>query len=203
MGYEPLENTYRYIPFLLPNRFLYEFGVYTGKAMRGLVTEFAKANKPLARAVGFDSLQGLPEETPGIWRSPDWPPGAFDAREWHGAESPEGVLEAYRRFWEGLQPQPEVVVGWFKDTLNAETVDKHKLAPASYVHVDTDLYGSAVECLNFLFRYKLVEPGTLIRYDDWASTPEWTAGQSRAHLEMTRLHNIQCRRLSMNVFVIA
>ena len=45
-----------------PARDVYEFGVYTGGSMRGL----ARSIKGYGTLYGFDSFQGVPEETAGL-----------------------------------------------------------------------------------------------------------------------------------------
>jgi hypothetical protein len=59
---------------------------------------------------------------------------------------------------------------------------------ARQVDVDSDLYLSAIQCLSWLFRLRLMVPGTLLRYDDWHDLPNGTPlwGEMKAHAEITK-----------------
>ena len=56
-------------------RDVYEFGVYTGGSMRGLV----QAIHGFGTLYGFDSFQGVPDETPGVRIPQHWKVGAYSA----------------------------------------------------------------------------------------------------------------------------
>jgi hypothetical protein len=88
-----------------------------------------------------------------------------------------------------------VYPGWFCDTLDARLVTTGRFKPAAYVDVDADLYRSTRDALEFMFAHRLIRPGTLIGYDDWGDTTLWTAGESRAHLEVTRRYGVQATAL--------
>ena len=88
-----------------------------------------------------------------------------------------------------------VYAGWFKDTLDAQLVQKGVFKPAAYVDIDADLYSSTFEVLDFMFKNKLIRAGTLIGYDDWGDTDLWTAGESRAHKEIVAKYGARCAQL--------
>lgn len=105
--------------------------------------EFFAARRGRARMWGFDSFRGLPE---------DW-----------NAEHPKG------RFAEQRPPMPpegcHYVVGLFEETLPAWSPP-----PITFVHVDCDLYRSALEALSHLWNGKL-ENGAVILLDDCFTAP--------------------------------
>ena len=82
------------------------------------------------------------------------------------------------------------------------------MQPAKFIDIDCDLYASTKEALDWAFKAKIAQPGTLIGYDDW-----WTlscdaehlfatsdpvghpllSGEGRAHLEITRAYGVRFR----------
>ncbi|MBN3040490.1 MAG: hypothetical protein JW867_05135 [Candidatus Omnitrophica bacterium] len=59
------------------------------------------------------------------------------------------------------------VEGFFDKTLTPNLKENKNLKIASLVHIDCDLYESAVPALRFIT--DLVETGTIIMFDDWNS----------------------------------
>merc|ERR1712032_191592 len=86
---------------------------------------------------------------------------------------------------------------------------------AMYVDIDVDQYTSAYEALDWLFKRKLIRPGTLIAYDDWWPNPCSPGGESlggldtgegRAHREISAAYNAEficvggpCQNLMGNI----
>ena len=56
-----------------------------------------------------------------------------------------------------------VIEGWFKDSVPL----LEKNIKFSLVHVDGDLYESAIDCLEPLFSGKKISEGAIILFDDW------------------------------------
>lgn len=117
-----------------------EFGVYNGTSLTCVYHELSAHGLNHARLFGFDSFQGLPpdadQEDEGRWR-----PGSCCS----SLEFTTAVLES-----EGLDmSRVTLVPGWFRDTLNANTVRRLGLRRASVIMVDCDLYSAAKEALNF------------------------------------------------------
>ena len=69
------------------------------------------------------------------------------------------------------------------------------MKPAAYVDIDVDLYKSTVLALDFLFRNKLIQVGTLIGYHDWGGLEEFTGGESLAHKELTEKYGVVCEEI--------
>jgi O-methyltransferase len=174
-----------------------EFGVLAGnsfiKAYRSMYAAFRELTSPTdennvtsedlaarvatwnrRRFFAFDSFEGLPEVT-GLDK--------------HGSEFKRGkYLSSLDKFMNnvrraGVPPERTVCVkGWFKDTLTQETIQKHNLARAAVVYIDSDLYESARLALNFI--KPLLVDGTIIMFDEWfgfRGNPE--LGERRAFSE--------------------
>jgi len=59
----------------------------------------------------------------------------------------------------------KLVDGWYKDTLNEDTVEALKLEKARVVNIDCDLYNSARQALEFVQPF--LQDGTVLLFDDW------------------------------------
>ena len=46
-----------------------------------------------------------------------------------------------------------LVAGWFDDTLNEATIQKHRITKASVIMIDCDLYSSTKAALDFCARF--------------------------------------------------
>jgi predicted O-methyltransferase YrrM len=128
-----------------------EFGVFQGRSLRIIA-----AARPGGEVYGFDSFAGLPEDYRSHVRA-----GAFAVDE-----RPD-------------VPGADLVVGWFDDTLPRFLVEHP--GPVDFLHVDGDLYSSAVTVL------KLVGPrlhaGSVIVFDEFFNFPGWEDHEFRAWQE--------------------
>ena len=156
----------------------YEFGVYTGKSTVEILDAFKEVGKEISIVYGFDSFEGLPdrveeERKEAIERCGkyQWNAGDFNSHEWHGVENAREHLETV--FDTYLDTKVQFIEGWYENTLNKETVEKHNMPPALFVDIDVDVYSSCVEVLDFIFQNGIVVPGTVLGFDDWGGTPEW------------------------------
>jgi predicted O-methyltransferase YrrM len=125
-----------------------EFGVFAGRSL----TVIADARKG-ERVYGFDSFEGLPEDY-----RPHVRQGVF-------------ALDQLPRV-EGA----ELVVGWFDDTLPG-FLESHP-GPVDFLHVDGDLYSSAVTVLD-LVGPRLI-PGSIVIFDEFFNYPGWQKHEFRA-----------------------
>jgi hypothetical protein len=128
-----------------------EFGVYEGRTLR--VITAARRNQ---QVFGFDSFQGLPED----WRS-GLPAGTFATDKLPDI------------------PGAELVVGLFADTLPDFLA--HHPGPVSFLHVDADLYSSAVTV--FTHVGPRLRPGSVIVFDEYFNYPGWQRHEHRAWQE--------------------
>ena len=137
-----------------------EFGVYQGRTL----AEIARLDPRTAH--GFDSFEGLPE---------DWT---------HFQKKGRFALDGKRpRFAEA---NVALHVGLFADTLPAFLAANP--GPARFVHVDSDLYSSAVTVLEGL-RERIV-PGTVILFDEYINYPGWELDEFRAFQEFVARHRV-------------
>ncbi|MCW2683891.1 MAG: hypothetical protein JWP33_1804 [Blastococcus sp.] len=128
-----------------------EFGVFAGRSLT-VITEARKG----VEVYGFDSFRGLPE----VYR-PHVREGAF-----------------------ALDRLPEVagaelVVGWFEDTL-PDFLARHA-GPVDFLHVDGDLYSSAVTVLQHVG--PRLQPGSVVIFDEYFNYPGWEKHEYRAWQE--------------------
>lgn len=128
-----------------------EFGVWAGRSLR-VIAEMRRGRE----VYGFDSFQGLPEDY--RW---DVGQGAF-------------ALDALPDV-----PGAQLVVGWFADTL-PEFLEKHD-GPVGFVHIDSDLYSSAVTVLD-LVGPRLVA-GSVLMFDEFFNYQGWEKHEFRAWQE--------------------
>ena len=134
-----------------------EFGVFEGRSL-AVIAEARKGRD----VYGFDSFEGLPE---------DYRPHVR-----------QGAFALDRR------PQvdgAELVVGWFDDTLPG-FLETHP-GPVDFLHVDGDLYSSAVTVLTLVG--PRLQPGSVVIFDEFFNYPGWDdSGEFRAweeYLERT------------------
>jgi hypothetical protein len=137
-----------------------EFGVYRGNTLAAI----ARADPRVAH--GFDSFAGLPE---------DWT--TFQKK---GRFSLEGGIPQF------AEKNIQLHVGLFGDTLPG-FLEQHA-GPARFVHVDSDLYSSAVTVLEGL-RARIV-PGTVIVFDEYLNYPGWELDEFRAFQEFVARHRV-------------
>ncbi len=126
-----------------------EFGVFEGRSL-AVIAEARKGRD----VYGFDSFEGLPE---------DYRPHVR-----------QGAFALDRR------PQvdgAELVVGWFDDTLPG-FLETHP-GPVDFLHVDGDLYSSAVTVLTLVG--PRLQPGSVVIFDEFFNYPGWDdSGEFRA-----------------------
>jgi O-methyltransferase len=118
-----------------------EFGVHEGHS----ILHFAQQNEsPDSRFFGFDCFTGLPED----WNA-DFARGRFDT----GGHAPETT-----------DPRVEFVVGMFQDTL-PKFLGSFRTDRQIVVHIDCDLYSSALYCLTKLDA--ILPPGSILIFDEF------------------------------------
>ena len=138
-----------------------EFGVATGRTLN----HFARL-LPNKTVHGFDGFDGLPED----WTS----------------RMPKGFFA--RKNLPRVRSNCELVVGWFDDTL-PRFVPLCRGAPVALLHVDCDLYSSAVTVLNNL--KDQIVPGTVIVFDEYLNYPGWQLDEFRAWQEHVKAFGVK------------
>ena len=119
-----------------------EFGVHEGHSLKQWV---AAKPEPGSRFVGFATFTGLPE----AWNV-TYPKGYFDT-----GGRPPTVPDARVSFRTGL----------FQETLGPFLADYARGARSLVVHIDCDLYASALYCLTRLD--PVLAPGTIVIFDEF------------------------------------
>lgn len=196
MIYETVEGTFQWMN-KIPNGYLLEFGIFSGNTMNRLIKGAEAAGKPFEMVYGFDSFIGLPEETKGVWQNPEWPKGAFNVCFDFDLKSVEHGIEFVRSRVE--RKDICLIPGFFSESLDDE-MGLQLWNSCSYLHVDVDIHSSTLQVLDFVIGYGVLKHGALVRYDDWASTPEYQGGNSLAHLQIENKYQVNWNRLGVNVF---
>ncbi len=149
-----------------------ECGVWRGGCL-AVMASLAHAESRGRKVYGFDSFEGLPDQTPE------------DAQ--HGGEfvgmcraTRHDVLETFRT-WGVPLDDTILVPGWFKDTIPAVS---STMPPIAVLRLDGDWYDSTRVCLEYL--YPLIQPGGVVIVDDYTT---WT-GCRRAVDEYRERHDI-------------
>ena len=139
------------------NGLFLEFGVATGNTVREIA-----AHVPTGVTVyGFDSFSGLP----GDWTGHVEIAGAF--RQKGVPKVPNNV---------------KLVHGLFDDSL-PKFMDEHQ-GPASFVHIDCDLYSSTKAILDHVG--PRLRPGTHVLFDEYFNYPGWKLHEHKAWAEFCK-----------------
>ena len=175
----------------LQNKVFLEFGVCTGKSMLEYHWLYASHNIQ-ADFYGFDSFEGLPEETKDE-KSP-WVVGEFSM---HKHINPELLTKT----------NIKIKDGWYSATLNEELSKELKGKKAGIIHIDCDIYTSTLEVLEYVVQNDLLAEGTILVYDDWGvwrqvnltEQEEYSLGEGRAHKEVCEKYNLQFDLINKDV----
>jgi len=135
-----------------------ECGTYRGGTLLGMAHVLTRRGID-ARLYGLDSFEGFPEPTAE---------DALDDGKLHpdvhkgglGDVSYEDLMQRIRRL--GYADRITILKGFFEDTL--PSLDKERF---SLVHIDCDLYGSYLTCLEFGYPRTLA--GGYMVFDDYGS----------------------------------
>lgn len=185
-----------YVPLMLDNCSVYQFGVCTGSTLKRALNIIYDMKKPVKKVYGFDSWLGLPNTIDKEWFAHDWYPGSFSALREYKVNSVEELMPKLKEY---IGYDVEFVSGWFIDTLNDENYEKFEMSQASYIDIDVDIHSSTKQVLDFCVQHKIIDVGTIIRYDDWLSG-QGLVGNRKAHIEMLQEYDIIFESLSWNMF---
>lgn len=148
-----------------------EFGVGWGSTytwqMRQILEKYHNS-----KLIGFDSFEGLPKETEGVW---------FPARHAEGclAFSKDVVLDGFDKLNVSLDdPRFKLVDGWFCDTLTDEL--RKTIENVIFVNIDIDIHRSAIGVLDFIT--PLLQKDAIIYWDDWKDPQDKYEGKWGEHL---------------------
>jgi macrocin-O-methyltransferase TylF-like protien len=174
-----------------------EFGTMTGETACGLARGIAASDRHLGyapdaaglarkRLLLFDSFEGLPQaqhaadvESPHV-RTGMWNKGTCKVLS-------QGELHA--RVTEYLpQERVQIFAGWFADTVPTLVADTR----LALIHIDSDLYQSAIDVLVPLFARGMIAQGARVFFDDWncnQASPRF--GERRAWRECVERFGIE------------
>ncbi len=143
-----------------------EFGVYTGRTLAVIAEHDPRV------VHGFDSFEGLPE---------DWT--HFQKKGRFGLQ---GKLPQF------AAANIELHAGWFEQTLPG-FLAIHP-GPVRFLHIDSDLYSSAVTVLEGLAAR--IVAGTIILFDEYINYPGWEKDEYRAFSEFVARRGVSYEYLA-------
>ncbi len=211
MSAESNDNVFRKViehVTLCDNMVLMEFGTASGNTLASIMRCFSYRGKLPTQVFSFDSFTGLCDEIENLFVQEDWHKGAFnlfdelnknDEFQHHINSLEDGINLVKGRFAQ-YNDIVQFIIGYYEHTLNKQTIRKYGIGPASFIHIDSDLYISCKQVLKWLFDNKLLLKNCIVRYDNWRGKGgnEWEFGESRAHLEATKQYNIVWERVNMD-----
>jgi hypothetical protein len=164
-----------------------EFGTASG----GSASIIAKAMKRMDKTGQknfylFDSFKGLPksdleaDKNSPMVKSGDWAEGVFS---WLNAEELKKKISKYLPV-----EKIKIYEGWFSDTLR-QLPTETKFA---MIHIDSDLYSSAIDILDYIFNHGIVQDGTIIFFDDYNgnhASPHY--GERKAWNEVVAKYSVE------------
>ncbi len=152
-----LERAFHLAHKIFPNGgSCFEFGVFRGTSY-AYQAEQIKKYFPSSSIIGFDSWQGLPEETEGVWIPERHAPGEYAAPK-------DEVLRKLQLI--GITPdekQFRLIDGFYSDSLVPAL--RKSFDPLIFVNIDVDIYSSTIELLDFI--EPLLQTGVVLYWDDW------------------------------------
>ena len=158
----------------------YEFGVYKGFSL-WYATQIASCLKKDIRFFGFDSFDGLPEPV-GVDKEPDAAGNTF-ARGCFCAG--QRLVESFLIRYGSDMSKVSLIPGFFDKVLTDSLLQDQHMRAASVILIDCDMYDSTRTVLHFIPH--ILQPGTIILFDDWLLTDE-DKGQQKAFREWKETH---------------
>ncbi|CAJ1437217.1 unnamed protein product [Effrenium voratum] len=162
------------ISALVKGRALYlEFGVFKGESINFLARRLQQLGVPKNRIFGFDSFQGLPE---------DWRDGSLGGLSFRRGSF---AVEELPR----VEDNVRLVRGWFNETVPAFRAGLEAADGEVWIHllhVDCDLYSSALEVLMTLAPF--LKPGSLLVFDELVNFPQFQTEELRAFFDFLQKH---------------
>ena len=173
-----------------------EFGTQTGKSAIAITAGASYLNKifregdprGVKNLFFFDSFVGLPQISSKVdKKSPHYIQRTWDEGGCSYGYSANGLKKILNKYKKS-PIKINVIKGWFKDSVPLLGDD----IKFSLIHVDGDLYESAIDCLEPLFSRKKISEGAIILFDDWncnRASPEF--GERKAFDELCQKYKIK------------
>lgn len=167
--------------FIFPNGgTCLEFGVYKGGTYSYQAQQILSKYRD-SSLIGFDSWQGLPQESDGIWAHERYAPARFQAPKTE-------VVRKLARL--GVGPSDErfrLIDGFFSESLTDEL--QREIRDLIFINVDVDIHRSTLELLDFVG--PLLRPGVVIYWDDWKEPKDERAEPWGEHLAWAQWYSKQ------------
>lgn len=192
--YEKNFKPYMFAEYIKTLGDIYEFGVYGGATLQCLLEQLEQHNIKYNRVFGFDSFCGLPAKCEDSGYS--FCEGNYSAKQLYNTNDAEKIKQYILKKTHFI---PILIEGFFENVLTSELIVEYGMKPASFIHIDCDLYSSTCTVLEWIFSNKLYQSGTIIRYDDWF--PEILSGEEKAHSEMCKKYDIQSKSVNQILHV--
>ncbi len=175
---------------------VYQWGVCTGRSMLETTRYMKQAGIRMDKHFGFDTFEGMPEETAEEVDQESWRKGGLNASEFLGVST---VEECVAKIYTELvavdsKPQYYLIPGLAEETINDENNKKYGFTPALIIDADFDIYSPTKFALDYFIKNKIIVEGTFIYYDDWGGVKGWEEmkkGEARAHKEICDEYSIE------------
>jgi hypothetical protein len=142
-----------------------EFGVASGSWLKNILDHLDQKN--VTREVyGFDSFEGLPE-----------PDIKNDGEAWQKGQFAYSLEHVQMALGFAERKNLHLLKGWFSDSF--KTPEAEGVTEICFAKIDCDLYGPAVECLDFIAGR--LSDGAILMFDDWPYLA--TLGETKAFME--------------------
>jgi hypothetical protein len=204
MNFYTVEDTIKLLKHSVPGN-LIEFGVLNGNHASRLIKGGIEQGNPFGKVYLCDSWKGLPREAEGVWQNPDWIETAFSTRLEYGLSTDEECIDyVNRNIRSRIDPTYDIpplqfVSGFFIDSLTEELANE-VAGSISYAHIDCDIYLSTIHCMKWLFKYDVLKPDAIVRFDDWLYNKP-PGGNNLAFTHITAKYNVLWVPLGDNLYV--
>ncbi|HEB01965.1 MAG TPA: hypothetical protein ENI12_01900 [Nitrospirae bacterium] len=133
----------------------------------------------------FDSFEGLPDATSEI----DKKNVLVTSDIWRKGSCLGVSANKLRKMCNKHLPDDRIIIyeGWFSDTM--PQLSNNNIL--SLVHIDSDLYQSAMDVLSYLFKNRMIAEGAIILFDDFnmcKASKEY--GERKAWSEIVQKHKV-------------
>ena len=155
-----------------------EFGVFCGHSL-STIGQYVIANNMTNLIYGFDSFEGLP------YSDHAWKKGDFSC----GLDECEQNLKNI--CGDNWNQYIKLVKGWYSDTLTSELFNSINNGYSPLIHIDCDLYQSALEALSFI--QPLMTKNTYIMFDefDFGEDRAWSLVASKRNINYERVSHVE------------
>ena len=151
---------------------VYQFGVYTGHSLKFL-THTLREHGLRARAFGFDSFEGLPEEAAPPELAASGGDRAFRRGDYNAADAlktsswPELRQRVLRYINHPVPGGVELIRGFFNESLTPTLAQEAGMQPALWVDLDVDQYVGTMQAFEWMLASGLIVRGTYVSFDDF------------------------------------